>query len=138
MTIFCHFNQQNLIFGKSFYLFSITSQNKITLINLCLITWIDLSVLLRWTVLLQTHCIKSAQIRSFFWSVFSCIRTDYGDLLRKSSYSVRIQENMALKKIPYSVTFHAVRQNPSIIRFKRPNTLKPETAPLSSISHHKH
>ena len=138
MTIFCHFNQQNLIFGKSFYLFSITSQNKITLINLCLITWIDLSVLLRWTVLLQTHCIKSAQIRSFFWSVFSCIRTDYGDLLRKSSYSVRIQENMVLKKILYLVTFHAVRQNPSIIRFKGTNTLKPEMAPLSSISNHKH
>ena len=25
---------------------------------------------------------KSVQIRSFFWSVFSCIRTEYGDLLR--------------------------------------------------------
>ena len=138
MTIFCHFTQQNLIFGKSYYLFSITSQNKITLINLYLITWIDLSVLLRWTVLLQTHCMKIAQIRSFFWSVFSCIRTDYGDLLRKSSYSVRIQENMVLKKILYLVTFQAVRQNPSIIRFKRTNTLKPEMVPLSSISNHKH
>ena len=28
------------------------------------------------------HCVKSVQIRSFFWSVFSCIRTEYGDLLR--------------------------------------------------------
>ena len=26
---------------------------------------------------------KSVQIRSFFWSVLSCIRTEYGDLLRK-------------------------------------------------------
>ena len=26
------------------------------------------------------HCVKSVQIRSFFWSVFSCIRTEYGDL----------------------------------------------------------
>ena len=24
------------------------------------------------------HCVKSAQIRSYFWSVFSCIRTEYG------------------------------------------------------------
>ena len=24
------------------------------------------------------HCLKSVQIRSFFWSVFSCIRTEYG------------------------------------------------------------
>ena len=39
------------------------------------------------------HCVKSVQIRSFFWSVFSCIWTEYGDLLRKSPYSERIQEN---------------------------------------------
>ena len=26
------------------------------------------------------HCVKSIQIRSFFWSVFSCIRTDTPDL----------------------------------------------------------
>ena len=25
------------------------------------------------------HCVKSGQIRSFFWSVFSRIRTEYGD-----------------------------------------------------------
>ena len=24
------------------------------------------------------HCMKSVQIRSFFWSSFSCIRTEYG------------------------------------------------------------
>ena len=29
----------------------------------------------------------------FFWSVFSHIPTEYGNLLRKSPYSVRIQEN---------------------------------------------
>ena len=38
---------------------------------------------------LTEYCVKSVQIRSFFWSVFSCIRTKYGDLLRKSPYSVR-------------------------------------------------
>ena len=32
------------------------------------------------------HCVKSVQIRNYFWSVFSCIRTE-------SPYSVRIQEN---------------------------------------------
>ena len=26
------------------------------------------------------HCVKSVQIQSFFWSVFSCNRTEYGDL----------------------------------------------------------
>ena len=32
----------------------------------------------------ELHCAKSVQIRSFFWSVFSCIRTEYGDLRSKS------------------------------------------------------
>ena len=43
--------------------------------------------------------VKSAQIRNFFWSVFSRIRTEYGQILRISPYSVRMQENMEQKKI---------------------------------------
>ena len=35
----------------------------------------------------------------FFWSVFSCIPTEYGDLLRKSPYSVQIQENADQKEL---------------------------------------
>ena len=49
----------------------------------------------------------SVQIRSFFWSLFSFIRTEHGDFLPKSSYSVRIQENTD-QKTPYLDTFHAV------------------------------
>ena len=45
------------------------------------------------------HCVKRIQIRSFFWSVLSCIRTEYGDLLRESPYSVWIQENKDQKKL---------------------------------------
>ena len=51
---------------------------------------------------------KSVQIQSFFWSESSRIRTEYRDLLRKSSYSVRIRENTDQKKNPYLDTFHAV------------------------------
>ena len=36
---------------------------------------------------------KSVQIWSFFWSVFSRIRTQYGNLWSKSAYSIRIREN---------------------------------------------
>ena len=39
------------------------------------------------------HCVKSVQIQRFFWSLFSCIWTEYRDLLRKSPYSVRLLEN---------------------------------------------
>ena len=45
------------------------------------------------------QCVKSVQIRSFFCSVFSCIWTEYGDLLRKSPYSVQVQENTEQKKL---------------------------------------
>ena len=47
---------------------------------------------LNYLKLLVVHCVKIVQIWNFFWSVFSCIRTEYGDLMRKSPYSVRIQE----------------------------------------------
>ena len=33
------------------------------------------------------HCVKSVQIRSFFWSVFSCIRIEYRKI-RTRKYSV--------------------------------------------------
>ena len=39
------------------------------------------------------HCVKSVHIRSFFWSLFSRIWTEYGVLPRKSPYSVQIREN---------------------------------------------
>ena len=44
------------------------------------------------------HCVKSVQIRSFFWSVFSRIRTEYGEKRSISPYSVRIQENSDQEK----------------------------------------
>ena len=32
------------------------------------------------TIVKDLHCVKCVQIRSYFWSEFSCIRTEYGDL----------------------------------------------------------
>ena len=45
------------------------------------------------------HCVKSDQIRRFFWSVFSWIQTEYRDLRSKSLYSVWIQGNTDQKKL---------------------------------------
>ena len=47
----------------------------------------------------RTHCVKSVQIRSFFWYVFSRIRTEYEEILRISSYSFRMRENTDQKKL---------------------------------------
>ena len=47
------------------------------------------------------HFVKRVQIRSYFWSVFSCIRTEYGDLLfslNTGKYRPEIT--------PYLDTFH--------------------------------
>ena len=54
---------------------------------------------IHWTKCLNHHCVKSVQIRRFFWSVFSLIRTEYGEILRISPYSVRMRENTDQKKL---------------------------------------
>ena len=42
---------------------------------------------------------EKCPIRSFFWSVFSLIRTEYRDLQTKSPCAVRIRENTDQKKL---------------------------------------
>ena len=42
---------------------------------------------------IKPHCVKTVQIRSIFWSVFSRIRTKYGEIRSISPYSVRMREN---------------------------------------------
>ena len=49
------------------------------------------------------HYLKSVQIRSFFWSVFSHIRTEYVNLRILSEYGKK-----RTRKTPYLHTFHAV------------------------------
>ena len=48
---------------------------------------------------LDSHCMRSVQIRIFFWSIFSRIRIEYRGILRISLYSVRMQENTDQKKL---------------------------------------
>ena len=49
--------------------------------------------------MIEIHCVKSVQIRSFSWSVFSRVRTEYRNLWSKFPYSVRILENTDQKKL---------------------------------------
>ena len=51
------------------------------------------------TCLFLLHCVKCVQIQSIFWSVFSRIRTEYGDILRISPYWVQMWENTDQKKL---------------------------------------
>ena len=47
----------------------------------------------------------SVQTRSFFSSVFTCIRTEYGDLQSEVQYSVQMWENIDLKKLRIRILF---------------------------------
>ena len=48
-----------------------------------------------WTDALREKCLNM----EFFWSVFSCIRTEYRNLQSKSAHPVQIQENTDQRKI---------------------------------------
>ena len=61
----------------------------------------------------NTHCVNSVRIRGYSCSLFSCIRTEYGDLLHKSPYSVRISGRYGPEIAPYLDTFHAVTYQPN-------------------------
>ena len=63
------------------------------------------------TPLWKHHCAKIVQIRRFFWSVFSCIRTEYGDLRSKSPcFQSEYREIHTRKNSPYLNTFHVVHK----------------------------
>ena len=57
---------------------------------------------------------KTVQIRSFFWSVFSRIRTEYGDILCISPYSVRVRENTDQKKLHIWTLFTQCRTDMNV------------------------
>ena len=45
------------------------------------------------------HCVKPVQMRSFFWSLFSRILTEYEEIQSTFPYSVRMRENSDQKKL---------------------------------------
>ena len=49
------------------------------------------------------HCVTSVQIRSYFWSLFSCIRTEYGDLGRSEYRKIRTRNNSVFGHFSRSV-----------------------------------
>ena len=50
----------------------------------------------------HSHYVKSVQIRSFFWSVFSCIRTEYRKILtRKNSVFGHLSRSVCMSRLLY-------------------------------------
>ena len=67
----------------------------------------------------SNKCVKSVQIRNYFWSAFSCIWTEYGDLRSKSPYLVPNIGKYGPKITPYLDTFNAVYNSYNVRRFVR-------------------
>ena len=79
-----------------------------------------------------SHCVKSIQIRSFFWPVFSCIQTKYGHLrsirIHYTIYDINIwicvfnsnTRKYGQEKTPYLDTFHGE----SFSQYKNPIVAK--------------
>ena len=58
------------------------------------------------TSLLHMHSLREKCPKmEFFWSVFSCIRTEYGEIRSISPYSVQMWENRNQKKLPIWALF---------------------------------
>ena len=55
------------------------------------------------------HCVKSVEIRSFFWSVFCCIWTEYWEIRSLSVFRPN-SGKYGPEKTPYLDTFHAVER----------------------------
>ena len=49
------------------------------------------------------HCVKSVCIRNFFWSVFSCIRTEYGEIRIYNFHAVIIARVQVMHRVRSSV-----------------------------------
>ena len=76
-----------------------------TVFNCVLVFFVNSNLTLLWQRLLSYHCMKSVQIRSNFWSVFSRTRTEYREIrsisviipnserYEVSLYSVQMREN---------------------------------------------
>ena len=84
------------------------------------------------------YCAKSGQIRSFFWSLFSCIWTEYGDLRSKSPYLVQIQENTDQKKLRIWTLFtqwgsFLPIQSIQLIIILKPSVVYPNTISLIAL-----
>ena len=80
-------------------------------------------MVLGWYQIVGVKCVKSVQIRSFFWFVFSCIRTEYRKIqTRKNSvfgHFLRSSwHNLFIFSVLKSTQFYMYKFSPVINNFK--------------------
>ena len=103
----------NYLFQDEFYTFSLSLFWDVALLFLNFLENFRLVLLIRFPFKKRVnsnfnadqHIVKCVQIRSFFWSVFSCIRNEYGEILRNSPYSFQMWEITDQKKLRFWTLF---------------------------------
>ena len=85
---------------------------KLSLVAIVRLQWKEILTfyVIFWVLLLEPNIIlrESVQIRSFFWSVFSPIRTEYGEIRLISPYSVRMRKIRTRKNSVFGHFSHSV------------------------------
>ena len=84
-------------------------------------------------IVFNRHYVKSARNRSSFWSVFSRIRTECGEIRSISPYSVRMRDNTDQKNSEYghfsrSASRHSlswILKNACLLRARKLHILAP-------------
>ena len=81
---------------------------------------------------------KSVRMWNYFWFVFSCNWTEYGDLRSKSPYLVQIQENTDQKKLRIWTLFtqwgsFLPIQSIQLIIMVKPSVVYPNTISLIAL-----
>ena len=66
---------------------------------------------------LRSHCMESVQIRSFFWSIFSCIRTEYSVnlLIQSECRKTRTRRNSVLGHFSRCINFEIFLKCPHFL-----------------------
>ena len=86
------------------FLKNMFSVDSVMPVSMCLFCSITKEVFISNIILMV---ILHEKCSEFYWSVFFSIRTEYGEILRISPYSVRMRE-LPTRKTPNKDTFHAV------------------------------
>ena len=90
-------NLQNFLLHTLYFdFFYANFSSFLTRSSLSLLIWVKETLHSNWLesiIQIPHHCVKSVQIRIFFWFVFSRIRTECGKIRSISPYSVQIREN---------------------------------------------
>ena len=77
---------------------------------------------------------KECPFWDFFWTVFSCIQTEYGEILHIFPYLVRMWENVDQRNSEYRHFSHSVNSNIEVIEYLVEGSVVPDKVQKEKIN----